>query len=393
MGMRNKKIIFLCMMFLFFGDIRAQNEPLTASWTVIGAGPAGIAIVGVLLDCGVSHDDIIWVDQEFNVGRMGKYYFNVPGNARVKTYTDFLRACSAFALCKSEAMDELYAMPCDKHAELKQIIQPLMDITCYLRTKIRSLEDTLISLDFQDDMWLVGTQKFNIKSNRVVLATGSHPREVTYEGIAQIPLDLALDKKVLASYITPEDTIGVIGSAHSALLVVKYLTELPVKHIINFYKKPIVFTTQINGGYAWPESGLKGELAAWLKTTIAHEPPCYPKNLIRVLSDKEEFKKWSAMCSKIIFAGGFERNTLPPVNGSTELYAAYDNSSGVIGKHLFGVGIAFPEKTVDVLGNVEYGIGLGQFMTYIQKIMPEWMKNKYNRYLCDFNDLFNISVL
>lgn len=38
---------------------------------VVGAGPAGVAVVGKLLDLGVS--PILWVDQTFTCGRLESY--------------------------------------------------------------------------------------------------------------------------------------------------------------------------------------------------------------------------------------------------------------------------------------------------------------------------------
>ena len=40
-------------------------------WAIIGAGPAGIAAIGKLLDIGTAPKDILWVDPAFNVGDLG----------------------------------------------------------------------------------------------------------------------------------------------------------------------------------------------------------------------------------------------------------------------------------------------------------------------------------
>ena len=39
--------------------------------TVIGAGPAGLAVIGKLLDEGL--DSILWIDPNFNAGRLSHY--------------------------------------------------------------------------------------------------------------------------------------------------------------------------------------------------------------------------------------------------------------------------------------------------------------------------------
>ena len=43
----------------------------TYAWTVIGAGPAGIAAVGKLLDHGIAPEKIAWIDPAFAAGDLG----------------------------------------------------------------------------------------------------------------------------------------------------------------------------------------------------------------------------------------------------------------------------------------------------------------------------------
>ena len=40
-------------------------------WAVIGAGPAGIAAIGKLLDAGIEPQRIAWIDPTFAVGDFG----------------------------------------------------------------------------------------------------------------------------------------------------------------------------------------------------------------------------------------------------------------------------------------------------------------------------------
>src|SRR5437870_7382949 len=72
------------------------NTDKNFEWAVIGAGPAGIAAVGQLLENGIAAKDILWVDPEFSVGDFGTKWLNVPSNTRVKLFQMFLRSCKAF---------------------------------------------------------------------------------------------------------------------------------------------------------------------------------------------------------------------------------------------------------------------------------------------------------
>lgn len=324
-------------------------------WTVIGAGPTGIMSVGLILDSGVPTEDIMWVDSKFNVGRMGEYYKNVPGNGRVEQYIAFLNRCNTFTALKSEAIDHLYSLPLEQAPALKVLVDPLLDITNYLRTQVASIQDEMVTLNFHDDQWEITTKTTRFSSDNVVLATGAHPKALQYEGIPQIPLDMALDKEKLAKLINRDDSIAIIGSGHSALLILKYLTELSVERIVNFYNKPITYPVRMRKGIAWQEAGLKGDVAVWAKTVLEANPP---KNVVRVQNTPQSMQELLPQCTKVIYAVGFERNELPPINGDTSIYTNYDRASGIIGPRLYGVGIAFPQQKVDPLGNVEYLVGL-----------------------------------
>ena len=52
-----------------------SNVP-KADWVVVGAGPAGLCVIGVLVDIGVNPQKITWIDPEFSLGSMGSYYSN-----------------------------------------------------------------------------------------------------------------------------------------------------------------------------------------------------------------------------------------------------------------------------------------------------------------------------
>jgi hypothetical protein len=350
-----KILLSIAVLLCLNNSSRGQDAALNASWTVVGAGPSGILALGIILDSGVPADKVVWLDPEFRVGRMGKYYKNVPGNGRVGQYITILNMCKIFGEVKSAAIDQLYKMPVEFAPDLKFIVDPFADITAYLRAKVVTMQDTMMALDFHDNQWHIQTNKTHVASDNVILATGAHPRTMKYEGITQIPLDDALDKATLATYLNPDDVVAVIGSWHSAILILKYLSELNVTRIINFYKKPIVYPVPMKGDIAFKEAGLKGSVATWAKTVLEKNPP---KNIERVLNTPESLEALLPSCTKVIYAAGFERNELPPVNGDESAYDHYDRSSGIIGHRLYGVGIAFPQEKTDPLGNVEPLVGL-----------------------------------
>lgn len=381
-----KRIFLLIfMVFVPFNCHSTTPDQSSAQWTIIGAGPAGIITVGLLLDLGVDPQDIVWVDPEFNVGRMGKFYETVPGNTRTFLYIEFINACKTFQEINTPSMQALQYYEPHLAYPLEIIINPLRDITQYMCTKVRAKQDSLTSLDFINDQWYVGLSQETVISRSVVLATGSHPRNLHYPCDQEIPLDMALNKDQLAQQVTPQDTIAVVGSAHSAVLVMKYLSELPVGRIINFYLKPLEFVQDMGAWFLLTKS-LAGD---WAKNVLEKNPPAH---LIRLLNTPQTLSAWLPICTKIIYACGFDRNELPAING-TDPIVSYHETTGVIAPRLFGIGIAFPEKEMHSDGSSEYNIGLLDFMSYAQKIIPAWLTKKNINHLAHFAELFSIRAL
>ena len=384
--------VALLIIFSCYGDdqLKIQNT----RFAVIGAG-AGSLVVGLLLDLGLKTEDIVWVDPEFKVGRLGQYYQNVVANAKTKIFIEFLQGCKTFGECSSPAIDRLYGLDLEQEYDLKFIVEALQDITTYLRSKIISLTDYLIDLQFDDNRngWII-TLKSGIQffSTNVVLATGSHPRTLDYEECKNIiPLDEAIDPYKLPHYVNDQDTVAVVGSAHSAILLLKYLSELSVPRVFNFYTTPIVYPTPMEGGWVLHEStGLMGMAAQWAKEVLEKNPPA---KIIRLGSTEEMLKTWLPLCTKVIYAAGFERNELPAIPGLS--YDKYDTQTGRIGIGLYGIGIAFPREYTDPLGNVEKEVGLLDFMEHALLVVPNWVQQRdislvqWKR----FSELFSIVTL
>ncbi|RKF61796.1 hypothetical protein GcC1_153014, partial [Golovinomyces cichoracearum] len=74
----------------------SENEPHRYEAIVVGAGPAGIVVVGNLIE--QMKTPILWVDDEFQAGRLNKYYREVPSdsNTIVELFVAFADALSTF---------------------------------------------------------------------------------------------------------------------------------------------------------------------------------------------------------------------------------------------------------------------------------------------------------
>jgi len=361
------------------------------AWTIVGAGPAGIAVVGLLLDLGINGSTITWVDPEFNIGRLGKYYHHVPGNAKALDYITFINQCHTFKEYSSPALESLRMHDPNEFCTLAVIIDPLQDITHYLRGKVVARKNRLTGLSFENEKWHVAlNNNMQFTSHNVVLATGSHPQTLNYQCNEEIPLDLALDKPTLTKLVESDETIALVGGSHSAIFLLKCLYELGVQRIINFFRHPLTYCFDMGEGNQTNPDGLRGSVAKWAYNTLEKKQP---PNIIRIQNTPTSRNSWLPVCDKIIYAIGYERNEIPLFNESNNQNIEYDSSTGIISPRLFGIGIAFPEKVIDETGKPRNLIGLLDFMSYAQFIIPEWMKKYPHKHLLRFENLFTITLL
>ena len=115
--------------------------------------------------------------------------------------------------------------------------------------------------------------------------------------------------------------MAVAGSGQSAILLLKYLSELQVGRVINFYRNPLEFDG---------ESGLKGMTARWARDVLLKTPPA---NLSFVFSiHAMRSRHGCPICTKIIYAVGFERNELPTIANAPNIN--FEDRNGVIGPRL-----------------------------------------------------------
>jgi thioredoxin reductase len=350
--------------------IHKLPQSADADWLIVGAGPAGIAVIGVLIDIGVDPERIAWIDPEFNVGRIGPYYSEVLANTKIRDFVGFINACNIFKECNDPAVVALRERDLDQYDKLGVVIEPLRALTRLLQKKVHALKDTMTALYFENDLWHITTQNNKqLSACNVVLATGSRPRTLDYDGQEVIPLDVALDPYNLQAMLTSEDVVGVVGASHSAILLLKFLSDLTVKHIYNFYKNPLIYAVDMGDWVMNASAGLKGPTAQWAKNVLEKNPPA---NLTRIKSTPETLERMIPQCSKMIYAIGYERNPLPLINNEKPI-VDYDNETGYIAPRLFGIGIAFPEKMVDKIGVVGTCIGIDCFMDYAQAIIPQWI--------------------
>src|SRR5208283_4723018 len=128
----------------------------TYAWTVIGAGPAGIAAVGRLLDHGIAPDKIAWVDPAFAAGDLGQKWRSVSSNTVAATFLSFLNGSSAFRFAEAPPIPLREVDP-DETCALALVADPLDWITQHLRERVQVFQTTATALTLAKRQWRIAT--------------------------------------------------------------------------------------------------------------------------------------------------------------------------------------------------------------------------------------------
>ncbi|WED43466.1 FAD-dependent oxidoreductase [Legionella cardiaca] len=341
----------------------------TFQWAIVGAGPAGIAAVGKLLDYGVAPHDILWIDPAFTVGDLGHLWRNVSSNTTVKRFLDFLNAVESFAYHQVANNFSLSQFDINSTCTLSEVVAPLQWVTNRLIEKVVAEKTIIHQMALSERTWTLQSSTETFKAKNVILATGALPSSLNYPGVDVIPFDIAIDKERLASTINREETFGVFGSSHSAIIIVQYLVDLGVNKIINFYRSPCRYAIDMGDWILFDNTGLKGQTAAWARQ---HIDGVLPSNLVRYNTAEANIARFLPECNKVIYAVGFEKRKNIVIGDYEDV--EHNPQVGIIGPGLFGLGIGYPELKADPYGSVESQVGLWKFMDYLTRVMPLWCK-------------------
>lgn len=388
---------------------------------VVGAGAAGIAVVGNLLEKNIS--PICWVDEEFNGGRLSKYYREVPGNLKVKYLLSWATALRPFR----EILTEGCSADNDPLRALRQLDLetefPLSTAADLFHTMTRRLREfpgvvthrgvvskAVITTEVHRYIVQVVPSGFThdvalVQAKRLILCTGSHPNVVplqpAHQQIHLLPLDLALSPLKLSRLLSGRSgptTVAVIGGSHSAVLVLRNLANLALSgraelNIRWLTRHRLKYAEYEAGAYiAYDNTGLKGEAATWARSNL--EPDTSHQSLVgnlitRIVYDKhtegQTYAHHLPGADFMIQAIGYKQNPLPVIRTAStgkQIMPEFDHMTGAflcsedIGTKipgLYGAGIAFPARVVDPkYGHTEMSIGFPAFMRAIKMWIDAW---------------------
>lgn len=342
---------------------------MTFDWIIIGAGPAGIATVGKLIDNGINPRKIAWLDPEFKVGDFGTLWQKVPSNTRIELFLKFFKACHSFQFAELPKNFSILNADPNQTCLLALATEALQWITDKLKNKVNIIYGKAERLQLLNRQWQITLKDTTLYAKNVVLAIGAQPKSLDLPNVKEIPLSVALNPEKLQSTCDSKDTIAVFGSSHSAIIILKNLLEqCAIKKVINFYRSPLKYAVYFNDSILFDDTGLKGTAANWAREYIDGQ---LPTKLERIFSNEQNIRSILPLCNKAIYATGFQRRHIL-VEGLPTL--EYNAKNGILAPGLFGVGIAFPEAKIDCYDTLSHRVGLWKFMEYLNHIMPIWIR-------------------
>ena len=337
-------------------------------WCVIGAGPAGIAAVGKLLDHDIPAQKILWIDDKFKVGDLGAKWYDVSSNTTVQLFLDFLNECSAFQFKENKQHFQIEKIDPHHTCKLINIIEPLQWISNHLSRQVATYQGTAARLSVHNRCWEIAVDRHKFKASNVILASGAEPDRLHHKNVKEIVLEDALNYSQLKQCCDNIDNVAVFGSSHSAIIIIRYLVELGLGRIVNFYQSPLKFALRMEDWTLFDNTGLKGTTADWARENILGK---IPENLYRYQATKQNIGTYLDGCDRVIYAVGFHPRVIE-VAGMAEF--RHNVHNGIIAPGLFGFGIAFPKQTIDLFGNREESVGLWKFMMHINAVLPIWLR-------------------
>lgn len=158
-----------------------------------------------------------------------------------------------------------------------------------------------------------------------------------------------------------------------------------------FTRHPLRYAEYMDGWILRDNTGLKGQAAQFAREQLEDSRlPTSEAGKFVTKIDTANGKEAAAYethfpsCTHIVYAVGYKRNPLPELsrngrpicldNGGWDsgFGGFWDEQNQVI-PGLHGAGIAFPEKVVDPLGNVEHAVGFYKFMKFLKRVAPGWI--------------------
>jgi len=315
---------------------------------VVGSGVAGLLFLWHIQESKqILPQDIIIVDPHHDGGDLQRKWGSVKSN------TTWSQTLAVFGLSQWKDLDPT------KPASLYHSISLLRHIMRDFLSHCEVVHGLVEHIEKQESMWSVTLQdKSNYTVKAVILAHGAEPKQLSLP-IPSIPLECALTKSRLETYVGTTSRVLLFGTSHSGTLIMKHLHELGIQTTA-FYNTTKPFYFARDGEY----DGIKQESADIADAILSKQ---YSKLQLSHLTDTAQVIKASRKADWVIYAMGFQARYIRNLNVS------YDGKTGELTESpgIWGFGIAFPNKADN---GVNWDVSIPSFSAHIEKQMPSILK-------------------
>eukprot|EP00435_Cladocopium_sp_Y103_P019475 s665_g4.t1 len=214
------------------------RSSVSADVLVVGAGPAGVSAVVALRSQGRR---VVWVDPEFNSGRLCRY-IDVPCNTKVSKKNFGHPLLNDKEVNISKALDALKETAHELNGSIdpaslgwtslgrcKDVFQlatsQLMDAGVpHFRGKVTKL--TPCANGWEATVQKESGREQTLKAFAVVLATGGEPKTSLVQNPRKsLSLEVTFQKDQLSAALAPQQRVAVLGNSHSAAVALAKLGE------------------------------------------------------------------------------------------------------------------------------------------------------------------------
>lgn len=323
---------------------------------IVGTGAAGLLFLWHLQKSQqVQPNDVVVIDPHHDGGDLQRRWSTVRSN------TTWNQTLAIFDLSGSLIPAAWKELDPSKPTTLDQSISLLRHVTRDFMSQCEVVHGFVDQIEKQADgkLWSVTlADKSNYTASVVILAHGSEPKQLTLP-IPSIPLDCALSKQRLETYVNKNSRVLLFGTSHSGTLIMRNLHELGVQTTA-FYNSTKPFYFARDGEY----DGIKQDSA---EIADAITSSTYPKLQLTHVTDTAQVIRAARKADWVIYAIGFKARTNIKVN------LTYDGKTGEITESpgVWGFGIAFPNSADD---GIHWDVSLPSFSSHIEKQMPTILK-------------------
>ena len=323
---------------------------------IVGAGAAGLLFLWHLQKSQqVQPNDIVIIDPHHDGGDLQRRWSTVRSN------TTWSQTLGVFDLSVSTVPAAWKDLDPTQPTALQHSIAILRHVTRDFMSQCELIHGFVDQIEKHTDgkLWSITlADKSNYTAPIVILAHGSEPKKLLLP-IPSIPLECALNKQLLETYVNKNSRVLVFGTSHSGTLIMRNLHEIDV-HTTAFYNTTNPFYFARDGEY----DGIKQDSAEIADAIMAGK---YPKLQLANVTDTAQVIKASRKADWVIYATGFKARMNIKVN------LTYDGNTGAITESpgIWGFGIAFPNRAED---GVHWDVSIPSFHSHIQKQMPTILK-------------------